>query len=80
MQGNSMPTLILKCKQRGLSSVGDGLEIFELVEETLNEIAFAAEGTRADHSRVIRESLAYPKYKTFCVRFQSVLASTEDRR
>src|SRR5271155_5002497 len=37
----------------------------------------------ADHSRVrhllIRESLAYPKHKTFCVRFQSVLASTEDR-
>ena len=38
---------------------------------------------RADHSRVrhllIRESLAYPKHQTFCVRFQSVLASTENR-
>jgi len=38
---------------------------------------------RADHSRVthllIRESPAHPKHKTFCVRFQSVLASTEDR-
>ena len=38
---------------------------------------------RADHSRVrhllIRESPARPKHKTFCVRFQSVLASTEDR-
>ncbi len=32
---------------------------------------------RADHSRVrlllIRESLAYPKHQTFCVRFHSVL-------
>ena len=38
---------------------------------------------RADHSRVrhllIRESPAHPKHKTFCVRSQSVLASTEDR-
>ena len=38
---------------------------------------------RTDHSRVrhllIREPLAYPKHQTFCVRFQSVLASTEDR-
>ena len=38
---------------------------------------------RADHSRVrhllIRESLADPKHKTFCLRFQSVLASTEHR-
>src|SRR3974390_291056 len=38
---------------------------------------------RADHSRVrhllIRESLAYPKHKTFCVRFRSVLPATEDR-
>jgi len=38
---------------------------------------------RADHSRVrqllIRESLVYPKRKAFCVRSQSVLASTEDR-
>ena len=38
---------------------------------------------RADHSRVrhllIRESLAYPKHQTFCLQFQSVLASTEHR-
>jgi hypothetical protein len=28
---------------------------------------------------LIRESLADPKHQTFCLRFQSVLASTEDR-
>ena len=38
---------------------------------------------RADQLRVrhllIRESLAHQKHKTFCVRFRSVLPSTEDR-